>query len=81
MNLDRQMEINSDRREAANNRYYDLLCRKEEACDHLIGELQGEKGKRFYVNCLSQEGHFTGKTREFSNRAEATLFLIRNHYV
>ncbi len=81
MNIERQMEINSDRREAANNRYYDMLCAKEDACDALIGELQDEKGKRYYINQLSLKGSYTGKIVEFANKAEATLFLIRNHYV
>lgn len=81
MNIERQMEINSDRREAANNRYYDMLVAKEDACDALVGELQGEKGKRFYINCLTRDGRYTGKIREFPIRAEAVLFLIRNHYV
>lgn len=81
MNIERQMEINSDRRERANDRYYDMLIAKEDACDALIGELHGETGKRYYINCQTRDGRFTGKTREWSNRAEAVLFLIRNHYV
>lgn len=81
MNIERQMEINSDRRERANDRYYDMLIAKEDKCEALIGELQGEKGKRYYINQLSFKGSYTGKIVEFTNKAEASLYLIRNHYV
>lgn len=81
MNIERQMEINSDRRERANDRYYDMLCAKEDACEALIGELQGEKGKRYYINQQRANGSYNGRIVEFPNRAEASLYLIRNHYV
>lgn len=81
MNLERQMEINSDRRERANDRYYDMLCAKEGACEALIGELQGEVHKRYYVNGKSASGAMNGRVYEFAGYAEASDFLIRNHYV
>lgn len=81
MSIERQLEINSARRERANDRYYDMLVAKEDACDALIGELQGEKGKRYYVNGKTQAGTMNGRVYEFPMRANATLFLIRNHYV
>jgi hypothetical protein len=81
MDHERRMEINSDRRERANDRYYDRLVSKENACDVLIGELVNEKGRRFYINTQTKTGKTTGRTREFSQRAEAVLSLMRNNYV
>ena len=81
MNIERQLEINSDRRERANDRYYDMLIAKETACDALIGTLCREGKTVPYINCQTRDGRYTGKTREFPNSAEAVHFLIRNHYV
>lgn len=81
MDIERQMEINSDRRERANDRYYDTLLAKADAAAELIGEICREGKKVFYINQRRESGSLTGKTREFFSHAEAELFLIRNRYV
>lgn len=81
MDIERQMEINSDRRERANDRYYDMICAKADAAAALIGELCREGKKVFYINQRRENGALTGKTREFPSHGDAELFLIRNRYV
>ena len=50
----------------------------EAAAAPLVGELQGEKGHRFYVNLRPLH---KGKIREFATFTEAIEFLVRNRYV
>lgn len=83
MNLERQLEINSDRRERANDRAIDRMDREYAALNaaQLVGVLQGEKGMRYYINVRRKDGSLTGAIREFNNWSDADAYLIRNHYV
>ena len=70
MNLDRQMEINEARHDAADMRYL----AKAEKAEAMLGEL-GRDGKTVYY--FFPVG---GRYREGSY-GEMTSFLIRNRYV
>ena len=80
--VDAQVEANHNRRMANQARIdYAKLDRRDAAADALIGILQGEAGRRFYINCRTMDGKLTGKIREFKTRSEAADFLLRNRYV
>lgn len=75
------MEGRARRRAKYEDRFMDRLDRRMAEAEPLIGELQGEKGHRFYINVRSKDGRLTGAIREFANRSDATAYLLRNNYV
>lgn len=80
MDIERQMEINEGRHFKADERYFDKLDRAIDAAEVLIGELCREGVKVLYINVLSKEGKYTGKTKE-GTRSDLISYLIRNKYV
>lgn len=75
---ERQFERNDARRCSAEARAWDKLGKQLVAADALIGEFAGGE---FYVNVRSKTGRMTGGIRRFSRRTDASMYLIRNHYV
>jgi hypothetical protein len=81
----RLLDSRHDRRMKREARDRDRVCttldRKERGAEPLVGELQGERGHRFYINVRSATGRLTGRIREFPRRHDAVAYLIRNNYV
>jgi hypothetical protein len=77
---DRQSDIREARRIANENRTLARQDREERAVAHLIGELQGETGLRYYVNLRDGRGNLTGKIKESRSYFELVEYLIRNGY-
>jgi hypothetical protein len=73
--IEHQLQINSNRRVRAEDRYLDKL----DAAETLIGELCREGKTVYYINIIGKNG-YTGKTREGSY-ADLLGYLIRNGYV
>lgn len=69
------------RRMKYEDRFMAKLDRQMDAAEPMIGELQGEKGHRYYINVRSATGRLTGAIREFATKVEASDYLIRNRYV
>lgn len=78
MTPERQLEINEARHFRADDRYLE----KCESVDRsgLIGDLVREGRTVYYINILSRDGRFTGKTKE-GTYGELSDYLIRNRYV
>jgi hypothetical protein len=79
MNIERQLEINEARHFRADDRYFDKMEAVEKS--NLIGELIREGKTVYYVNILTKDGQFTGKTKESKSYGELSAYLIRNRYV
>lgn len=62
-------------------KYLNKIERREDEAEALIGELQNEKGIRYYINVLTKNGQMTGKIKEFTRKGEAIHYLVRNNYV
>lgn len=79
--IEAQLETRQLRRMRAEPKQIAKLDRQMDAAEALIGELQGETGRRYYINLLNRAGQFTGKIKESRHKDELISFLIRNRYV
>jgi hypothetical protein len=68
-------------RERSNDRWLDQRERLEAKAEPLVGELVREGTTIFYINQLTANGDFTGRTVEFARQYDAIEYLIRNRYV
>lgn len=82
MDIERQLEINEARHFRANDRFLDKIERAEREIEKrgLIGELIRNGKTIYYINLLTRDGLFTGKTRE-GIEGDLIAYMIRNHYV
>lgn len=81
--INRQLDRNEGRRERANDRAFDKMERAYARLNELqlVGQLCREGKTVYYINQLSQNGRYTGRTVEFATEFDAEQYLIRNHYV
>lgn len=81
MHIERQIEINSERRERADDRAIIRMDRQIPQAEALVGELCRDGKKIFYINITNRNGDMTGRTKDFGDRYDAIDYLIRNRYV
>lgn len=82
MDIQQQLDGNHNRRMANQARIdYARWDRRSDEAEAMIGELQGERGRRFYINVRSSTGRMTGRIVEFKSRFDAIAYLMRNGYV
>jgi hypothetical protein len=79
--IDELMEGRQLRRMKQEDRFLARQEANEAKAEALVGELIREGRTIHYVNLTTRDGDFTGKTKEFAHRYEATDYLIRNHYI
>ena len=81
--INQQLDRNERRREAANDRYFDKMDRAYARLNELqlVGHLMREGKLVYYINQLTKDGKYTGRTVEFATEFDAEQYLIRNHYV
>lgn len=77
MNTDQITDRNEIRHFRADDRYDAKL----DSADHLIGELCREGKTVYYINLLTLDGRFTGKTKESTSHTALCAYAVRNHYV
>ena len=87
MNDEELYDARDRARAKADDKAYDQIERREREMDKLreemqplIGELQGEAGKRYYINVRTKDGRLTGAIKEFPTNRMAADFLISNDY-
>jgi hypothetical protein len=78
--IERILENRMNRRLREEDVFITKLEKKTAGAEKLIGTLIREGKEVFYINVLSRDGKFTGRTKEGSF-IEIVDYAIRNHYV